>query len=92
MVVEARRWRVSGRVQGVFFRESTRRQAEALGLAGHAVNRPDGTVDILASGAPEQLDALARWLQRGPPLARVDELKALPAPTADEVGRGFVTD
>ncbi|KAA0072336.1 acylphosphatase [Rhodanobacter sp. T12-5] len=66
------RFIVSGRVQGVFFRASTREQALALGLAGHARNRPDGCVEVLAGGAPDALDALERWLQQGPPAARVD--------------------
>ena len=47
----ARRYTVHGRVQGVFFRDSTRRQAERLGVSGHAINRPDGTVEVLAAGS-----------------------------------------
>jgi acylphosphatase len=66
------RFIVSGRVQGVFFRASTREQAVALGVAGHATNRGDGRVEVLASGAADALDALERWLWQGPPAARVD--------------------
>ncbi len=70
-MAESRRWLISGRVQGVFFRESTRREAERLGLAGRAINLADGRVEVAAWGEPEALDALADWLRRGPRLARV---------------------
>ncbi len=73
-MAEVRRWLIAGRVQGVFFRESTRRQAEPLGLSGYACNLGDGRVDVLAQGEPASLDALAGWLKSGPPAARVDEL------------------
>ena len=75
-MVEARRFTVAGRVQGVFFRDSTRQVAQSLQLSGHAINRPDGTVEVLACGNPEALDQLAGWLQHGPPLARVTEVVA----------------
>jgi acylphosphatase len=71
----ARRVRVRGRVQGVFFRASTAERATALRLRGRAENRPDGTVLILAAGAPEALDKLVDWLHRGPPMARVDAVE-----------------
>ncbi|NBB93424.1 MAG: acylphosphatase [Gammaproteobacteria bacterium] len=77
---ERRKWLISGRVQGVFFRESTRRQAEPLGLTGHAVNLSDGRVEVLAAGDPESLDRLEAWLSEGPPGARVDELQRVDAP------------
>jgi acylphosphatase len=66
------RFIVSGRVQGVFYRASARDQALELGLTGYAKNRLDGTVEVLASGPAEALDHLQRWLQQGPPAARVD--------------------
>jgi acylphosphatase len=66
------RFIVGGRVQGVFYRASTREQALRLGVSGHAKNRPDGSVEVLASGAADALDALERWLQQGPPAARVE--------------------
>ncbi len=68
----AARFVVSGRVQDVFFRASTREQAQRLGLRGHARNLPDGRVEVLAVGEADAIDALARWLQHGPPQARVD--------------------
>ena len=67
-----RRFVVRGRVQGVGFRVATRRRALALGVVGHARNLPDGTVEVSAAGRADALDALARWLARGPAGARVD--------------------
>ena len=64
-------FRVSGRVQGVFFRASAREIARELGLSGWIRNLADGRVEALASGSPEALDAFGRWLARGPDRARV---------------------
>ena len=72
----ARLYTIKGRVQGVFFRASTRQVAESLGLTGHAINLPDGDVEVLACGDNEALDRLGEWLQDGPPHARVDEVLA----------------
>jgi len=83
-MAECRRWRIEGRVQGVFFRASTRRQAERLGLTGHAINQPDRSVDVLACGSPENLDKLHAWLRKGPPAARVDNVVALAPSDAPE--------
>lgn len=71
----AARFIVRGRVQGVAFRAHARAEATALGLRGHAINRDDGSVEVLAAGSPDALDALARWLAHGPPLARVDAVE-----------------
>lgn len=68
---EARVIRVKGRVQGVWFRDSTRREAEQLGITGHAINLENGDVEVFACGSKEALDALCDWLKQGPPLARV---------------------
>jgi acylphosphatase len=65
---------MSGRVQGVFFRASTAREARTLGVTGHAINLPDGRVEVLACGTAEAVEALCRWLRTGPPSARVDNL------------------
>ncbi|HVX04644.1 MAG TPA: acylphosphatase [Rhodanobacteraceae bacterium] len=65
------RFIVTGRVQGVFFRASTRDFALQLGLAGYARNRDDGSVEVVASGGTEALAALFAWLHHGPPAARV---------------------
>ena len=67
----ARRVRVSGRVQGVYFRASTAERAIALSLRGFAENSADGSVLVLAAGAPAALEQLIAWLHRGPPMARV---------------------
>ena len=73
---------VSGRVQGVFYRASTREQALRLGLAGYAKNLPNGRVEVLATGSTEALDALECWLRLGPPAAKVDAVsrEELPEP------------
>jgi acylphosphatase len=60
------RFRVSGKVQGVFYRASTREQALALGLTGYARNLPDGAVEVLACGDARAIEALERWLWQGP--------------------------
>jgi len=73
--VNAARFLVSGRVQGVFFRASTRERALALGLCGHARNLPDGRVEVVARGAPEAIAALEAWLHDGPPAARVQQVR-----------------
>ena len=73
------RFRVTGRVQGVFFRASTREQAARLGVTGHALNCPDGSVEVLACGPEPALDALERWLQEGPTAARVNRVERHPS-------------
>jgi acylphosphatase len=69
-----RRYFVRGRVQGVFFRASARNEALHLGLTGYARNLDDGRVEAVARGDAAALDEFQRWLQRGPPAARVDEV------------------
>jgi acylphosphatase len=76
MPVVARRFRIKGRVQGVFFRESTRQEAINLSLTGHAINLADGSVEVLACGTSEAISALESWLQQGPPLSRVASVNA----------------
>jgi len=83
------RFLVSGRVQGVFFRASTRSEAERLGLAGIASNLDDGRVEVVASGPDAALDALEKWLRRGPPSARVDSV--VRETIADRPLQGFRT-
>jgi len=61
----ARRCFVSGRVQGVFYRASTRQKAIELGCAGFARNLPDGRVEVLAVGEPQAVQGLLDWLWRG---------------------------
>jgi acylphosphatase len=71
----ARRVRIRGRVQGVWFRASTAERAGQLGLCGRAENSPDGSVLVHAAGPPEALARLIEWLHRGPPMARVDAVE-----------------
>jgi acylphosphatase len=67
-----RRVTVAGHVQGVFFRETTRRRAQAAGVAGWAANRPDGTVEAVFEGEPERVELLVTFCREGPRGARVD--------------------
>ncbi len=85
-----RRFLVRGRVQGVWYRASTRDQAERLGLGGHAVNLPDGRVEVVACGSDAALDALAAWLWQGPELAVVEEVvsESLPERPVSGFGTG----
>ena len=85
----ARRFIVSGRVQGVFFRDSTRRVAESLGVTGHALNLPDGNVEVLACGDAESIARLESWLHDGPPLSRVTSVDSSDVETPTP--RGFRT-
>ena len=66
---------ISGRVQGVFFRASTRSAAQRLGIDGWARNLPDGRVEVLACGPAEAVSRLRDWLRHGPPGARVTDLE-----------------
>ncbi|WP_296282012.1 acylphosphatase [Pseudoxanthomonas sp.] len=70
----AARFLVSGKVQGVFFRASTRERARDLGLSGRATNLPDGRVEVVAAGDAAALDLLEAWLRLGPPAARVESV------------------
>lgn len=71
---------ISGTVQGVFYRDSTRREAERLGLAGWVKNLPDGRVEAVIEGDPDDVDALVEWCWQGSPAAQVDEVKAQDEP------------
>ena len=75
-----RRYRIEGRVQGVWFRESTRREAAPRAITGHAVNLSDGSVEVFACGDELALDRLEAWLNKGPPLARVARVERLEDP------------
>ena len=69
------RLEVFGRVQGVFFRASTKKKAKKLGVYGWVRNRPDGSVEAVAEGHEEKVEALVQWAKSGPKLARVDNLE-----------------
>ena len=65
---------VSGKVQGVWYRASTKTEAEKLGIKGWARNLDDGRVEVLACGDKEKVMQLLEWLKHGPRLARVTEV------------------
>lgn len=67
--------RITGRVQGVFYRHSTRIQAQRLALTGWVRNLADGSVEALASGPRPALEELIEWCKEGPPNARVDQVE-----------------
>lgn len=71
-----RQIRVSGRVQGVGFREALREEAERAGLTGWVRNRADGTVEALLQGEAESVEAVVAWARRGPSAARVTALSS----------------
>ncbi|MHB1616880.1 MAG: acylphosphatase [Metallibacterium sp.] len=87
--MSARRWLISGRVQGVAFRAYTQARALALGLSGYAQNLPAGRVEVLAQGDDAALDQLAQWLRQGPPAARVEAVHEAPAAEGEAPGVGF---
>lgn len=74
-----RRVRIFGRVQGVFFRDSMRQRADALGVTGWVRNRADGSVEAVIHGPPEAVEALIQWAHRGPEHARVERVEVEPA-------------
>ncbi len=90
--MEARRWIVRGQVQGVGFRWFVWREAERLGLAGWAHNRPDGAVEVVAHGSEAALEDLQRALARGPRPARVDVVERLEVPQEIEVPKTFTVN
>lgn len=87
----ARRCFISGRVQGVFYRASTRQKATELGCAGYARNLPDGRVEVLAVGEPQAVQGLLDWLWRGSPASDVKlvEVQELALEALDDLPVGF---
>lgn len=78
--------RVTGRVQGVFFRAWTQGQAERLGLRGWVRNEPDGSVAALIMGEAEKVAVMVRALHDGPPSARVERVDTMPGADDESVG------
>lgn len=78
--VRRARVRVRGRVQGVFFRESTRRAALEAGVAGYVRNMPDGSVEAAFEGAPDAVERLLAFARTGPPDAEVNEFEVADEP------------
>jgi acylphosphatase len=84
-----RRLRISGRVQGVGFRYALQHEARSIGLAGWVRNRSDGSVEAVVHGSQKAVAALTAWAQRGPPAARVADVRVEPAPESESPPRGF---
>jgi acylphosphatase len=89
--VIARRCFVSGRVQGVFYRASTREQAEQRGLSGYARNLRDGRVEVLIVGPATAVQSLVEWLHLGPPAASVSgvEVQEVDVAELNPLPQGF---
>ena len=85
-----RRVVVHGRVQGVFFRETTRHLAEQAGVTGWVRNRPDGTVEAVFEGEPDAVERLVEACRTGPPMAEVAQLDV--TDEEPEGLKGFTTD
>ena len=81
-----RRAIVHGRVQGVFFRDTTRERAHAHGVAGWVCNRPDGSVEAVVEGPPEGVERVLRFLETGPPRARVSNVEVREEPVEGLTG------
>jgi acylphosphatase len=85
-VVVRQRVKVSGRVQGVWYRESCRRVADEAGVSGWVRNNPDGTVEAALEGTPTAVDQVQQWMRHGPPRAVVTKFEAHPEPPTNEPG------
>jgi acylphosphatase len=83
-----RRVLVSGRVQGVWFRDSCRREAVRNGVAGWVRNREDGRVEAVFEGDPDAVNTLVNWSQHGPPRAQVTGIDVVDEEPAGEAGFG----
>jgi acylphosphatase len=82
------RLRITGRVQGVWYRGATEAEARRLGVDGWVRNLPDGSVEALIEGAPAAVRTLIAWCRGGPPGARVQNVVESPEPIGDELA-GF---
>lgn len=69
---------IEGRVQGVWFRDSTRRKAHELGVFGWVRNRPDGNVELICEGETDRVDRLIEWCHEGPIYAKVTRVEEIP--------------
>ncbi len=81
-----KRYTISGRVQGVWYRASTQERAQALSITGHARNLSDGRVEVIACGHVDMMDELEAWLWQGPPLAEVKHIEIVEIPARNIEG------
>jgi len=88
-MIERRRYRVFGRVQGVGFRAFVWREAQRLDVAGWVRNRFDGSVEVLADGVSTEHDRLVEILETGPRMSRVDRVESLEESSSGEPMIGF---
>ena len=77
MTMICRRFLISGKVQGVFYRDSARQQAKLLGLKGWVRNLADGRVEALVSGEVQAIETLEKWLEIGPEYAKVTNIEVI---------------
>jgi acylphosphatase len=77
---------VSGRVQGVFFRDTARRRAQGMGVAGWIANRPDGTVEAVFEGPADRVESMVRYCREGPRGAHVDHVDVREEPAEGLTG------
>lgn len=85
MAITASKAIVAGRVQGVFYRASTRNKAQSLQLNGYAKNLPDGTVEVLAIGDQSNIDSLLKWLWTGSAASKVRDVTIFNADEIDDI-------
>ena len=78
MTIKTLRLVIHGRVHGVFFRDSMRREAQKLGVAGWVKNRSDGAVEAAVQGESADVDAIVRWVHRGSESAQVERVEIGP--------------
>ncbi len=82
---------VTGKVQGVFFRESTKGEASKMGIVGTVKNLPNGNqLFIIAQGEEEKLAQLIGWCHQGPPTAMVEKVEVIDVPTEEGKYKGFI--
>jgi acylphosphatase len=80
---------VTGRVQGVGYRDALRNEAQSRGIVGWVRNRRDGSVEAVLQGAQDAVDATIGWAKEGPPLARVLEVRTRPGIESENTYRNF---
>ena len=88
-MIVRKRLRITGRVQGVAYRASTRTIAHMLGLTGWVANRVDGSVEAVAEGDETGVAAFIRWCHQGPPAARVDNIEVTDEPVHSALPKPF---